>query len=210
MRETHTYPRPDVGSGTVLPSPTPRGTTRPVSISTPSQCSSPGSGRPQSIRSAMRAAADKALIHARHIFSSLPKRDAYPEGSDPETRRFVRYCSMTTREGSLPHWLQPYGPGPRRRSPGCVVVCLLASHHHQAIRCVSGDGPVAQPAAPKVQACSRKALPQVSVRRGSCRHKLHRQSARPPGLATNVHKGDARHLGIDDGTIDLVIRRHRT
>ena len=153
----------------------------------------------------LRDTADKVLAHACHTFSSLPKRDAYPEGSDPETRRFVRYWfdDYARRQlVSLATAIQQIQVDAIRDALWCAFSRLIITKQSGASLAMdlSHSRPHRKfrraPAKP-----FRKFLSAVDRVVSNCID----SRVRPSGLATSVHEGDARHLSMDDGTIDLVI-----
>lgn len=154
---------------------------------------------------ALHEQAAEVLSDARKAFVSLRTRDAYPLHSDEETRRFVRYwfddyarrqlaslatviseCSDDTIRDAL--WCAFSRLIISKQSGASLAMDLSHSRPHRSFR--------RAPAKP-----FRKFLLAVNRVAKNCID----ADASAHGPTVTVQEGDARHLHIDDGSIDLVL-----
>ena len=147
----------------------------------------------------------EVLEHARDVFSSLRTRHAYPENSDDETKRFVRYwfddyarkqlVSLATiirdvRDDAVRDalWCAFSRLIITKQSGASLAMDLSHSRPHRSFK--------RAPAKP-----FRKFLRAVDRVVGNCIE----SGSRITGPAVAVREGDARNLALDDGSIDLVL-----
>ncbi len=151
-----------------------------------------------------KAAADKVLANARSIFKSLPKRNAYPRDADDETRKFTRYWfdDYARRQlAALAKAISEVEDATVRDVLWCAFSRLIISKQSGASRAMdlSHSRPhrvfARAPAKP-----FRKFLSAVSYVAKNCIH-----NGDDSGPPAKVYEGDARHLPLQDGSIDLVI-----
>ena len=150
------------------------------------------------------AAADKVLANARSIFKSLPKRNAYPKDADDETRKFTRYWfdDYARRQlAALATAISEVEDETVRNVLWCAFSRLIISKQSGASRAMdlSHSRPhrvfARAPAKP-----FRKFLSAVGYVAKNCIH-----NGDDSGPPAKVYEGDARHLPLQDGSIDLVI-----
>ena len=108
---------------------------------------------------ALKEAAAGVLNAARQTFGTLRTRDAHMGDSDLETRQFIRFWFDSRAQRQLTALATAIECVRDEKNPERAVVCLLASDHNQAVRCLACNGSVAQPAAQSLQACSIGAIP---------------------------------------------------
>lgn len=156
-------------------------------------------------REEVRKRAADVLDESRGIFASLRVRDAYPADSDDETRRFVRYWfdDYARRQlASLAVVIRDVGEDAIREALWCAFSRLIIAKQSGASLAMdlSHSRPHRRfrraPAKP-----FRKFLSAVDRVVGNCIGKR----GHSIGPATTVCEGDARHLPLDDGTVDLVL-----
>ena len=154
---------------------------------------------------AVQEKAVEVLERARSVFSSLRTRHAYPEDSDDETKRFVRYwfddyarrqlAALATiirdiRDNSIRDalWCAFSRLIITKQSGASLAMDLSHSRPHRVFR--------RAPVKP-----FRKFLWAVDRVVGSCI-----DSGKPSiGPAVVVSEGDARNLVLDNGSVDLVL-----
>ena len=154
---------------------------------------------------AVQDTATTVLEHAHRIFTSLPTRDAYPRNADSETRQFTRYwfddyarrqlASLATaiyrtedRTIREPLWCAFSRLIITKQSGASLAMDLSHSRPHRKFK--------RAPAKP-----FRKFLSAVARVTTNCID--NRSRSRSP--AAQVYEGDARHLDLQDRSIDLVI-----
>ena len=154
---------------------------------------------------AVRDTATKVLEHARHIFTSMPTRDAYPRNADSETRKFIRYwfddyarrqlaslamAIYRTRDSTIREalWCSFSRLIITKQSGASLAMDLSHSRPHRKFK--------RAPAKP-----FRKFLSAVDRVTANCID----GRSRTRGPAAQVHEGDARHLDLRDRSVDLVI-----
>lgn len=156
-------------------------------------------------REKVRERATDVLTESRRIFASLRVRNAYPQGSDDETKRFVRYWfdDYARRQlASLATAINDVGEDSIRETLWCAFSRLIIAKQSGASLAMdlSHSRPHRRfrraPAKP-----FRKFLSAVDRVVGNCIEK----QGHSIGPATTVCEGDARRLPLDDGTIDLVL-----
>ena len=145
------------------------------------------------------------LGHARRIFASLPARDAYPRNADPETQQFTRYWfddyarrqlaslsraivqtrDRTTREAL---WCAFSRLIITKQSGASLAMDVSHSRPHRKFK----RAPV-NPFDKFLSAVDRVTTNCIDARRPA------------PGPATHVYEGDARHLDLRNGSVDLVV-----
>ena len=149
--------------------------------------------------------ASTVLDNARRIFSSLPTRDAYPRNADSETRQFTRYWfdDYARRQlASLATAIERTQDSTIREALWCAFSRLIISKQSGASLAMdlSHSRPHRKfkraPAKP-----FRKFLSAVDRVTTNCID----VTSRTRGPAAQVYEGDARHLDLRDGSIDLVI-----
>ncbi len=154
---------------------------------------------------AVRETADKVLENARHIFASLPTRDAYPKNADTETRRFTRYWfdDYARRQlTSLAAAIEKTKDRTIRDALWCAFSRLIISKQSGAS--LAMDLSHSRPHRKFKRAPEkpfRKFLLAVNRVAKNCID----GSNRKIGPAAQVYEGDARNLDIADESIDLVI-----
>ena len=153
----------------------------------------------------VREKAVEVLVRARGVFSSLRTRHAYPEDSDDETKRFVRYwfddyarrqlaaLSMIIRDiqdNAVREvlWCAFSRLIITKQSGASLAMDLSHSRPHRVFR--------RAPAKP-----FRKFLWAVDRVVGSCIE----SGKTPIGPAVVVREGDARNLVLDNGSVDLIL-----
>ena len=155
-----------------------------------------------------KAVLDKAaqvLDHARRIFKSLRTRDAYPRGSDVETRRFTRYWfdDYARRQlTSLASVLQEIPDDSIRNVLWCAFSRLIITKQSGAS--LAMDLSHSRPHRTFKRAPAkpfRKFFAAVKRVVDNCID----NRTQPIGPATCVQEGDARNLALDSGSIDLVL-----
>jgi hypothetical protein len=114
--------------------------------------------------------AEQVLDRAKIEFGPLTSGNAYPIGSDKETRKFIRYWFDDYARRQLTA-LSDDSPCSRRRNARCTVVRLFTPYHHQKRGCVTRYGFSAQPSSPSLRARAGEALQSVFV----CRRKGRRE-----------------------------------
>ena len=154
---------------------------------------------------AVQDTAAKVLDHARRIFTSLPMRDAYPRNADSETRKFIRYwfddyarrqlaslatAIYRTRDSAIREalWCAFSRLIITKQSGASLAMDLSHSRPHRKFK--------RAPVKP-----FRKFLSAVDRVTANCIN----GRVRIRGPATQVFEGDARHLDLRDGSVDLVI-----
>jgi len=153
---------------------------------------------------ATAAAGDGVLLCARSIFKSLPKRDAYPRGADDETRKFTRYWfdDYARRQlAALATAIFEVEDETIRDVLWCAFSRLIISKQSGASRAM--DLSHSRPHRVFTRAPVKpfhKFLSAVHYVAENCIH--NGQNSGPPA---KVYEGDARHLSLQDGSIDLVI-----
>ena len=154
---------------------------------------------------AVQHRATTVLEDARRLFSSLPTRDAYPKNADSETRQFTRYwfddCARrqlaalataiertrhNTIRGAL--WCAFSRLIITKQSGASLAMDLSHSRPHRKFKRAP-----AKPFRKFLSAVDRVATNCVDGRSRTC------------GPAAQVYEGDARHLGLRDRSVDLVI-----
>ena len=153
----------------------------------------------------VRELAVEVLSNARSDFGLLRTRDAYPKNPDAETRRFVRYwfddyarrqlASLATVISRLQDdtiqnalWCAFSRLIITKQSGASLAMDLSHSRPHRVFK--------RAPTKP-----FRKFLSAVDRVTKNCID----SDAPSPGPATRISEGDARHLSLDDGSIDLVL-----
>ena len=154
---------------------------------------------------ATQCAATAVLEHARRIFASLSTRDAYPRNADSETRQFTRYwfddyarrqlASLATaieftRDRTIREalWCAFSRLIITKQSGASLAMDLSHSRPHRKFRRAP-----AKPFRKFLSSVDRVSTNCIDGTSGAC------------GPAAEVYEGDARHLDILDGSIDLVI-----
>ena len=149
--------------------------------------------------------ASAVLDHARSLFASLRTRDAYPQNSDDETQRFVRYwfddyarrqlASLATvirevQDDTIRNalWCAFSRLIITKQSGASLAMDLSHSRPHRSFKCAPS-----KPFRKFLSAVDRVAKNCIDSR------------VRSRGPATRVHEGDARNLSLDDGSIDLIL-----
>ena len=154
---------------------------------------------------AVQDTAAKVLDHARRIFTSLPTRDAYPRHADSETRKFIRYWfdDYARRQlASLATAIYRTQDSAIREALWCAFSRLIITKQSGASLAMdlSHSRPHRKfkraPAKP-----FRKFLSAVDRVTANCIN----GRVRIRGPAAQVFEGDARHLDLRDGSVDLVI-----
>ena len=154
---------------------------------------------------AVRETAVTVLENARHIFASLPTRDAYPRNADSETRRFSRYWfdDYARRQlTSLAAAIEKTKDCTIRDALWCAFSRLIISKQSGAS--LAMDLSHSRPHRKFKRAPEkpfRKFLSAVNRVATNCIDSRNRTL----GPAAQVHEGDARHLDIVDESVDLVI-----
>ena len=153
----------------------------------------------------VREQAVEVLDRANGRFASLQTRNAYPENSDVETKRFVRYWydGYARRQlSSLAAIIQEIEDDTVREALWCAFSRLIItkqsgaslardlshSRPHRAFRRAPSN-----PFCKFLAAIDRVAKNCIDI------------GVRSSGPATHVHEGDARSLPLDDSSIDLVL-----
>ncbi len=153
----------------------------------------------------VRDTATMVLEHARHIFPSLPTRNAYPRNADSETRRFTRYWfdDYARRQlASLATAIERIRDSALREALWCAFSRLIITKQSGASLAMdlSHSRPHRKfkraPAEP-----FRKFLSAADRVTSNC---IDRRS-RTCSPETHVYEGDARCLDLQDESIDLVI-----
>ena len=154
---------------------------------------------------AVRDRASTTLDNARRIFSSLPTRDAYPTNADSETRQFTRYWfdDYARRQlASLATAIEQTQDSTIREALWCAFSRLIITKQSGASLAMdlSHSRPHRKfkraPAKP-----FRKFLTAVDRVITNCID----VTSRTRGPDAKVYEGDARHLDLQDRSIDLVI-----
>ena len=153
----------------------------------------------------LREQAVEVLSHARKVFVSLRTRDAYPQNSDEETRRFVRY------------WFDDYA---RRQlaSLGIAISEVLDDTSRDALWCAFSRLIISKQSGASLAMDLSHSRPHRSFRRAPSKpfrkfllavNRVAKNCIDPDastrGPAATVQEGDARHLPIDDASINLVL-----
>lgn len=154
---------------------------------------------------ALRERAKDVLELARNLFVSLRTRNAYPDASDEETREFIRFWfdDYARRQlASLATAIQHVNDDTLRDALWCAFSRLIITKQsgaslamdlsHSRPHKVFRRAP-SKPFAKFLAAAERVASGCIDG------------SAAGSGPATHVHRGDARRLPLDDGSIDLVL-----
>ena len=156
-------------------------------------------------REAAQHAATAVLEHARRIFASLPTRNAYPWNADSETRQFTRY------------WFDDYA---RRQlaSLATAIECTRDSTVREALWCAFSRLIITKQCGASLAMDLSHSRPHRKFKRAPAKPFRKFLSAvdrvttncidgrsRTHGPAAQVYEGDARHLNLLDGSIDLVI-----
>ena len=149
--------------------------------------------------------ASAVLDHARSLFASLRTRDAYPQNSDDETQRFVRYWfdDYARRQlASLATVIREVQDDTIRNALWCAFSRLIITKQSGAS--LAMDLSHSRPHRSFKYAPSkpfRKFLSAVDRVARNCID----SATRDFGPATRVYEGDARNLSLDDGSIDLIL-----
>lgn len=153
----------------------------------------------------IRETADTVLENARHIFASLPTRDAYPKNAGAETRRFTRYWfdDYARRQlTSLAAAIEKTKDRTIRDALWCAFSRLIISKQSGAS--LAMDLSHSRPHRKFKRAPEkpfRKFLLAVNRVATNCIDNRNRAL----GPAAQVREGDARHLNVADESVDLVI-----
>lgn len=154
---------------------------------------------------AVREKAIEVLGQARDVFSSLRTRHAYPEDSDDETKRFVRY------------WFDDYA-----RRQLAALATIISDIRDNAIRealwCAFSRLIITKQSGASLAMDLSHSRPHRSFRHAPVKpfrkflwavdrviDNCIESGSRAIGPATSVHEGDARNLALDDGSVDLVL-----
>ena len=156
----------------------------------------------------VRAAQDTASVvlqHARRVFKSLPTRDAYPKNADTETRQFTRY------------WFDDYA----RRQLTSLAIAIERTRDtviRDALWCAFSRLIISKQSGASLAMDLSHSRPHRKFRRAPTKPFRKFLSAvdrvtmnciddnlQPSSPAAQVYEGDARHLELEDGSIDLVI-----
>ena len=155
--------------------------------------------------SAVQDAASVALARARRIFASLPTRDAYPRDANTETRRFARY------------WFDDYA----RRQLASLATAIERTQDttiRDVLWCAFSRLIISKQSGASLAMDLSHSRPHRKFRRAPAKpfrkfpgavDRVTRNciddKSRPCSPAAQVYEGDARHLELEDGSIDLVI-----
>lgn len=154
---------------------------------------------------AIRDTAATVLEHAYRVFCSLSAREAYPQNSDAETRRFAEYwfddyarrqlTSLATAIRQTPDesvrealWCAFSRLIIAKQSGASLAMDLSHSRPHRKFE----YAPV-KPFDKFLSSVDRVTTNCIDLR------------CRPGGPATQIYRGDARHLKLPSGSINLVI-----
>jgi SAM-dependent methyltransferase len=152
-----------------------------------------------------RDKAAEVLSRARAAFGQLPSGRAYPPGSDNETRKFIRYwfdeyarrqlCSLSTA-------IHRVGNDAIRDALWCGFSRLIITKNAGASLAMdlSHSRPHREFTRAPIKPF-RRFIPAVEIVISNCPQR----GEESLGPATIVKRGDARHLDIEDGSIDLVL-----
>ncbi len=154
---------------------------------------------------ALQEKGTEVLELARQLFSSLRTRDAYPENADDETRKFIRFWFddyVRRQLASLATAIQDVRDEKIRDALWCAFSRLIIAKQSGAslARDLSHSRPH--------KAFERAPLKPFSKFRLSVERVANNCiniSLPNTGPIACVHRGDARSLPIDDGSIDLVL-----
>lgn len=153
----------------------------------------------------VRETAATVLESARHIFATLPTREAYPKNADNETRRFTRYWfdDYARRQlTSLAAAIEKTKDRTIRDALWCAFSRLIISKQSGAS--LAMDLSHSRPHRKFKRAPEkpfRKFLLAVNRVAKNCIDNRNRTL----GPAAQVLEGDARHLNIANESVDLVI-----
>lgn len=153
----------------------------------------------------LKIEAANVLCEARRTFASLRAHDAYPDGSDEETRQFIRFWfdrRARKQLASLAAEISSVNDEKIRSALWCAFSRLIITKRHGASRAmdlshsrphrVFKRAPL-EPFPHFIPAVERVASGCIDGRLCNT------------GPVVNVHEGDARCLGLGDGTADLVL-----
>ena len=149
--------------------------------------------------------AETVLEHARHMFASLPTRDAYPRDADSETRQFARYWfdGYARRQlASLATAIEQVRDNTIREALWCAFSRLIISKQSGAS--LAMDLSHSRPHRKFKRAPTKPFRKFLSAVERVTTNSID-ASSQSPGPVAQVYEGDARHLDLSDSSIDLVI-----
>ena len=153
----------------------------------------------------VRERATEVLVRARDVFSSLRTRHAYPEDSDDETKRFVRY------------WFDDYAR--RQLAALAMIICDIQDNAiREALWCAFSRLIITKQSGASLAMDLSHSRPHRTFRRAPVKpfrkflSAVDRvvdsciESGKPSiGPAVVVREGDARNLVLDNDSVDLVL-----
>lgn len=156
-------------------------------------------------RSKVPPVALRVLRRARDLFVEMSQRDAYPEGADGETRKFVAYWfdGYARRQlSALARSIEQEPEGPLRDLLWCSFSRLIITK--QAGASLAKDLSHSRPHRAFTRAPVKPFSAFLSAVERVAKNCIgSNQESRGP--APRISRGDARELDIADSTIDLII-----
>ncbi len=154
---------------------------------------------------AVRDTATTVLEHARRIFTSLPTRDAYPRNADTETRQFTRYWfdDYARRQlASLAAAIERPRDSTIRDALWCAFSRLIITKQSGAS--LAMDLSHSRPHRKFKRAPAKPFRGFLSAVDRVTTNCIDSRSW-PRGPTVQAQEGDARHLNLQDRSVDLVI-----